>query len=249
MAKVSSQISGGTFLEIGGCFHPRQVVGSYYLSFKQKEMLLYHISAWAYGTMSAIFFICALLYCFRKGQPLFIRTIAYYAIINVISEVAGLLVPLLYVYIPFTIIEWGLFLLVFWQIDDKGKFGRWGFIGGIGLLLVAIACGIGKHWDEFEEILILFESFSLTLCSLSFFWSVFYKSVKTPLYNWASFWVATGVLSYFGLLIVILLLSSLFFINKNKEATGAAYSFNNFLQIVSNLMFIKAMTCKSPVRS
>ncbi len=195
---------------------------------------------------SVVLLLFSLFYCFRKYNPVYMRSLPIYSIGNVLANFFNRFYPDTrpVVNIIFTAFELVYFVYFLTRVIKSGTVKKLVWVL-TGLFLSNDIYHVAKK--DFKENLGLpevYECIILIIPCMVYFREILLKPKIAELRKEPSFWMVTGILFYFFLLIPTLFISSYFQYKKMDDVAEAFYSVNNYSQLISYILFIKAMRCR-----
>ena len=211
--------------------------------------LIFTISAILSYVFSVVLLIYSLVFCFRSYQPGYMKSLPIYCFGNVLAnflnafytEFQGV------IYLLFTVFELLYFSYFLTRLITTSGVNKLVWIL-TGLLMAYIIFHIiKKDAESFVDPFEVLECIILIIPCLVYFWEIFSKPKVMDLRREPSFWMVAGILFYFVLLIPTVFFSSYFLYLKKEAIAKAFYSINNYAQVISFLLFIKAMRWRRKV--
>jgi hypothetical protein len=206
---------------------------------------IYKISVWLELSISAITIIISLCYCWRKGQPRYLRGFPVYFMMSLLSDLLyeafephrGIIIWI------FTMFE-ALFFSYFFFLIFEAKQRR--------ILIKVMACSFLLLALTFFFLLpplhnmvlaTLLESFILVLPCTLYYRQMLSRRQIIGMNKNPAFFIVTGIFFYFLIQFPVILFTVFYYYAHNKPLASLVYSMNNFSQFISYLLFIKAMLC------
>ena len=207
-------------------------------------MHIYYISTLVANGFDLLLLLLSLWLCLRSSSPRYMRTFPVYCLLNCLVNFYVL--PKLHNYWGALIgntIDTCYFAFLLTQIIQGKR-----MILITWILLGVYLCFVGYYsFVRIEKLSVtpaLFESCVLIVPGLYYYWEFFRNS---EVLNWqgeASFWMVSGIVFYYVLMIPVLSYCTYFYYRVDKEMMYAIYSIGNFSGVVTYSLFIKGMSCK-----
>ena len=210
------------------------------------ESPILKISVWIIEILSWVLLLLSLLFCFKRGAPAYMKTFPLYTAVNCIPEIACFVWPNLsaLVIFIFTLFELAYFTYFLSQIIQSKRTIRNLCVTNAIVGVVTIIELFTEPLRKVNGRLDLAESFILVTAALCYFRELFRAPKYIDLLKNSAFWMATGILFYFVLLVPTVIFTSYFYYYGNKVTGQAIYSLNSYSQIISYALYVKAMTCR-----
>jgi len=205
-------------------------------------------SQWLLETLSWLLLVASLIFCFRRRAASYMRSFPWYCIGNCLPALVTRMWAAhtgLVIYV-FTIFELCYFTYFFSRIllSKRTKAVLWSLTSAV--LLYAIFRLFARQVFNINLVFVVLESFILIAASLYYFRQLFITPIVVNLFEQPSYWMTTGVLFYFVLLIPTLCFANYFYDLHNRFMGDTIYSVNSYAQVVSYGLYFKAMTCSIP---
>lgn len=187
----------------------------------------------------------SLVVSFQKEKPGYMRSFLVYAIGNELAEVSAMVTSSSKTigYGIFTAFELLYFVYFLSQLIESRKIIKLNWCLSAIFLALFLAYEFHKIYFGGGWLLVFESAILISLC-LAYFTELYLKPTDLNLWNEPAFWMVTGILFYFACLIPILFFTGYFVSKGDVYMAFNIYSVNNYAQIVSYLLFFKAMTCR-----
>lgn len=207
---------------------------------------VYRISLWLGCLSVGLLFLFSLVFCLRSDNPRYLRSFPIYCGANALAEVVAHIFPVTgrIDYDIFTLFELLYFSYFLSRLIDSRGTKR--LIWTLAFLFLACFVLYTLHPALFDGAgwFIILECIIIIIPCLVYFMEVFSKPHTADLWVEPAFWMVTGILYYFFILIPTILFVY-YFDSQHKPALAlAVYSVNNYAQVISYLLFFKGMTCR-----
>jgi len=194
--------------------------------------------------------VLALMYCYKKYNPTYLRSFPIYAIGNELTNIHNFIYrSLLEVSAHiFTLFEFFYFVYFLYNIITRKK-GKQLLLAFASLFIIAYAFLFFKmNVVKGTNLFVLLESVLLSVGCTIYFLELLSSPTYVSLDREPAFWMAFGIFFYFVVLIPTLIISGYYQQFGTRDLSLAFYSVNNYCQVVSYILFYKAMTCRKPRR-
>ena len=206
---------------------------------------IYKISVWLELIISAITIIISLCYCWRKGQPRYLRGFPIYFIMSLLSDLlyeafrphSGIIIWI------FTMFEALFFSYFFFLIFEAKQLRVLITVMASAFLLLGLTFFVLLPRVHNMILATLLESFILVLPCTLYYREMLSRRQIIGLNKNPAFFIVTGIFFYFLIQFPVILFSVFYSYAHNQPLAYLVYSMNNFSQFISYLLFIKAMQC------
>jgi len=215
---------------------------------------IFTISIYLATLSSVVLLIFSFLYCYRKNNPAYLRIFPSYCVMSLIAEILNnywlledYLAPskklsiLSNMYTCYELIFFTYFLILIIHSKLAKKI----------LVILDICFFLFCGWTFVTRGLysgagpiILFECLILIIPCLVYFRELFTLQKHIDLSKEPSFWIVTAMLFYYFIFPPIVLFNGYFELHKLDAIALGIESLNNFSQIITDILFIKAFTCR-----
>jgi len=192
-----------------------------------------------------VLLIFSLVWCFKGFNPPYVKLLPIYCLGNALATSLNLIMPNWYqtttaIFTVFELLFFGYFLQ---QLVRSRLMKRilWTLIA---LYLLRVMIGIIRNEVQKVGILVVLECVILIPPCLVYLREVFLAPAIADLETVPAFWMVSGILFYFVLLIPALVVSSYYYQHGELVLATLFYSVNNYSEIISYCLFLKAMTCR-----
>lgn len=202
------------------------------------------LSVKLFDFFAIVLFVISLILCFRPYSPRYMKSFPIYCFVNAVVDpiVSTGVISMNSAYSAFTVFELFYFTIFLATLIDSKKIRRIMLYIDIVFLLTLIS--IIKFIGMPIYGVIILESCIILVPCLIYFRRIFSQKVITDLSSEPSFWMVTGIAFYFFLEIPTLSFSIYFIDIHRRDLFSAVYSVNNYSQLISFVLYVKAMTCK-----
>lgn len=207
---------------------------------------IYKISVGLALILSAITIIVSLCYCWRKSQPRYLRGFPVYFIMSLLSDLLSTAFQphwsLVIIWV-FTMYEALFFSYFFFLIFEAKQLRVLITVLASVFLLVGITFFVLLQPVHYMILATLLESFILVLPCTLYYRQMLSRRQIIGINKNPAFFLVTGIFFYFLIQFPVILFTVFFSYAHNRPLASLVYSMNNFSQIISYLLFIKAMLC------
>jgi hypothetical protein len=198
---------------------------------------------------AGILLLCSLLFCFRRYNPSYMRSVPLYCLVNFLPGVLRIPYPAQEYWFEFcfTICELLYFTYFFCTILRPGS-GKYVVIGCclsfltgfsfLGLRGINLATVFAAMY-----IMVFCECFLFVGVSVQYLRQLSDSRLILTVTAVPAFWMVEGIFFYFMVLGPALIFSILAVATKHTLLGQAMYAANNFAQLISSSLFIVAMLC------
>jgi len=211
--------------------------------------MVYTVSAWTLSSLTLVIFILSILWCCRPYNPGYMKSLPIYFLGNILAEIAHWILPNYYpssepaIYLIFTIFELFYFSYFLTRLIESGTARKWIWMLDLIFLICLIVLIVRTGIIFSAGMAVIMECIILIIPCLVYFKEVFSRLYVMELEREPSFWMVTGIVFYFFLLIPTIWFSGYYSHIGELGMARALYSINNYAQIISYIIIIKAMTC------
>ena len=206
---------------------------------------IYRISFWVGLATDGVLLTYSLVFCFRTYNPGYMKTLALYAFVNIISDVLVRLgVDQDIVYFFFSLLElfYFSFLLCIFTLSRTTRRIVMAANALSFLYLILLVCREG--FKDVDRLVVVFECSILILGYFNYLRELHMRQPGGGLSIDPSFWIAIGVLIYFMMQVPILIFSPMVEVRKMYAIKEIMYATNNnYGQIITYRYFVKSMLC------
>ncbi|MDR3715861.1 MAG: hypothetical protein P4L51_23855 [Puia sp.] len=206
----------------------------------------YELSKLLLDAMTVVVFIASVKLCRRSYQPLYMKSLPIYFLVDVITEVIAQSFPHIMnlTYFIFMFFEQAYFSYFLSQIIATPGVRKLILALFLSFLILVLLSDIFIGHIVTFGIGAILEGLSIIVPCFLYFKRLFLQTSTIELKREPSFWMVTGILFYFLVLIPVIWFSGSYFYLGNYDLSQVLFGFNNFSQIISYTLFIKAMTCR-----
>lgn len=210
----------------------------------------FRISAWTSIVTILVLFLASLIYCFRKAQPLYIKSFPLYCGLNLISEILHAAYPKesTEIYLGFSLFEFlyffFVFLLVLYSVKARMVLAVVTVILWVAAILYFFRTkSVANIAGRLCFIIVLEECVVFILGSGEYVRERLVRRPTRKLTSEPAFWTVLGILVYFALVLMTFSFEAFALNPKNGPLSATLYSANNFVQVFSAASWITAMVC------
>jgi len=212
---------------------------------------IFQISIYSADLASIVLALFSLLYCWRPYNPPYLRSFPVFTLINVFQNSLEFFAPALtqlseVIFTLFEMLYFSYFLRkVLVRKRSRYVIGLFA-ISFIALYLFFVMKKVIVHAVGF---LATVEAFFLCIGCLLYFREQMLDPVGVDLSKNPAFWMVTATIFYFALTIPSIFLYAWYSFKSKQDYALAAYSINNYAQVINSVLYIKGITCRKKLLS